>query len=181
MKIALLGWGSLTWKDKEYPFIPLESWNTDGPLLPIEFSRISQKSEIVTLVINQNAKPVNVLWCIVGSDLDVEILKLIEREGVSSSKSISHVTANDCTDNSIKRIVQDWIKLKELDAAIWTGLGSRNSAGDYIIPGAEEIIEYLSTLSCDKVDEAKVYILKAPTQIDTEYRKAIVEHFGWRF
>lgn len=49
MKIAVLGWGSLIW-DQGNLQINDDRWHTAGPLLPIEFARISGGSRL-TLVI----------------------------------------------------------------------------------------------------------------------------------
>jgi hypothetical protein len=49
MKIAVLGWGSLLW---EQGVLRLASrWRTDGPWLPIEFARLSDRGRL-TLVIH---------------------------------------------------------------------------------------------------------------------------------
>jgi hypothetical protein len=49
MNIAILGWGSLVWDQR---VLPTESeWNSEGPRLPIEFSRVSQDGRL-TLVID---------------------------------------------------------------------------------------------------------------------------------
>jgi len=48
MRIAVLGWGSLIWKpDKPAISAP---WHANGPLLPIEFARISLDGRL-TLVL----------------------------------------------------------------------------------------------------------------------------------
>jgi len=54
MTIAILGWGSLLW-DKNHDFDNQhESWKFDGPLLPLEFSRISKsRDNALTLVIDE--------------------------------------------------------------------------------------------------------------------------------
>ncbi|HPC62819.1 MAG TPA: hypothetical protein PKX23_19315 [Verrucomicrobiota bacterium] len=39
MRIAILGWGSLIWDRRDLPITG--DWQGDGPVLPIEFSRIS--------------------------------------------------------------------------------------------------------------------------------------------
>jgi hypothetical protein len=52
-KIAILGWGSLIW-DKREEFERLHGpWQSDGPSLKIEFSRISStRGGALTLVID---------------------------------------------------------------------------------------------------------------------------------
>lgn len=49
MKIAILGWGSLIWDKRTLRLAG--DWQTGGPVLPIEFSRVSGDGRL-TLVID---------------------------------------------------------------------------------------------------------------------------------
>ena len=44
MKIAILGWGSLVWDSRQLPHSG--EWHTGGPVLPIEFSRVSKDGRL---------------------------------------------------------------------------------------------------------------------------------------
>ncbi len=83
MKIAVLGWGSLTW-DKENLNGNLEvcgEWKSDGPNLPIELARISEDGRL-TLVILPGSEDITVLWNERNhNELDAAIENLKEREG----------------------------------------------------------------------------------------------------
>ncbi len=50
MKIAILGWGSLLWQPKDLQFDKGIGWSENGPMLPVEFARISKDGRL-TLVI----------------------------------------------------------------------------------------------------------------------------------
>lgn len=50
MRIVLLGWGSLLWSPDGLPVTG--DWQQGGPVLPIEFSRISSDGRL-TLVIDE--------------------------------------------------------------------------------------------------------------------------------
>jgi len=63
MKIAILGWGSLIWQPKNLDFDKELDWNSGGPYLPLEFSRISEDGRL-TLVIDLKAKEVQTLFAI---------------------------------------------------------------------------------------------------------------------
>ena len=53
MMHAILGWGSLLWDSSTYPLKLSSEWLADGPVLPIEFSRVSQsRGGALTLVID---------------------------------------------------------------------------------------------------------------------------------
>ncbi len=79
--IACLGWGSLIWEPRN---LAVEGqWQTDGPKLPVEFTRVSG-GERLTLVITEGAAPVTVLWSrMTVASLDDGIKNLSEREGAS--------------------------------------------------------------------------------------------------
>src|SRR5690348_7606352 len=51
MTIAILGWGSLIWNPRDLPISG--KWQQNGPILPIEFSRISDNGRL-TLVIDEH-------------------------------------------------------------------------------------------------------------------------------
>ena len=63
MKIAILGWGSLIWQPKDLKFDANIGWKEKGPILPIEFARISKDGRL-TLVITKDAKEVKTYFAI---------------------------------------------------------------------------------------------------------------------
>lgn len=176
MKIACLGWGSLIWDSRELN-IPSEKWNTDGPSLPVEFSRKSNDGRI-TLIIDRQANPQTVLWAeLEQEDLDEARCLLARREGTRYENiHLTHADGSSSNNSEISAKVIDWLRVKKLDAAIWTGLSYNRNGGR---PSVSEVVKHLQKLEgCDR-ERAEEYVRKAPTQIDTEYRKKIVEEFGW--
>ncbi len=174
MKIAVLGWGSLIWEPKELE--ANKEWNSDGPFLPVEFARISNNGRL-TLVIKENMKPVQVLWTLMKSNkLSIARKSLMEREGTSEKRiGFVNLTKNtECSKyNNISEVIKQWAKEKEVDAVIWTDLGVKfNDAIDKEL-NIENVVNYLSNLSGEKKVLAKEYIIRAPKQIKTEFRKAI--------
>jgi hypothetical protein len=173
MKIAYLGWGSLIWNSRELN-LPENQWKKDGPLLPVEFVRISDNGR-VTLVIDKKSEPLPVLWAIAKEKNIKDAVNLLaKREGPTDPKNIAHVNVADVTEDPIEQVVIDWLKEKDINAAIWTNLSYKNSR-----PSVEEIINYLRDLNGDKLNLAKEYILKAPPQIMTLYRRCILKTLGW--
>lgn len=87
MNIAILAWGSLIWQPKDLLFYTEFGWKEDGPILPIEFARISKDGRL-TLVITENGTFVPTSYTLSKHEtLDEAILNLAVREG-SGRRSI---------------------------------------------------------------------------------------------
>lgn len=187
MNIAILGWGSLVWQPKELKYDKSFGWETDGPILPIEFARISKDGRL-TLVITSNGTKVPTLYTLSDyKTTDEAVLDLAVREG-SGRKSIGWYdkSKNEFSPEKIacKDEIREWIKDRDFDAVIWTNLGEnwkiKNDNGQVtkeIIP--DERINYLRELKGPISKSAEQYIRKAPKQINTTYRKKIEEELEW--
>ena len=176
-KTCCLGWGSLIWDPRDLES-KIEKWNLDGPFLPIEFTRQSNDGRI-TLIIDEQAKPIQTLWTKINDctlDEAREVLRI--RENTPDIKRIHWISVNENPENNIKKIIQDWLNLVGMDSAIWTGLGYKFNKIEER-PSIDKVIDYLKGLKGEIRADAEEYIRKAPTQIDTEYRKAIESEFGW--
>lgn len=176
MKIACLGWGSLIWRQENLQI--QNKWFDDGPILPIEFSRHSDNDRL-TLVIDEEAKPVRVLWALMTTDnIQLAIKSLKEREGIKKDGLIHFVKSIDTDGSLIKLTIIQWLKSKNIDAAIWTGL-SFSDKTNKARPTIEYVLNHLRTLEYTKRRTAEEYIRKAPKQIDTDFRRKIESEFGW--
>lgn len=176
MKIACLGWGSLIWDSRELN-IQKEKWLEDGPVLPIEFSRISSDGR-VTLVIDKQAASVNVLWAEMEQDNQKEAVCLLAKREGTKCENIHSVAVDETTNDDIKTIIINWLKETGFDAAIWTGLTPKEENSKKR-PSDVEIVKHLKNLDeCDK-KRAGEYIRRAPAQITTAYRTRIEKEFGW--
>lgn len=56
MNIAILGWGSLIWDKRDLPIVG--DWQAGGPVLPIEFSRVSGDGRLTLVIDEQNGADV---------------------------------------------------------------------------------------------------------------------------
>lgn len=176
MKIACLGWGSLIWRPENLKI--QSAWFEDGPLLPIEFTRQSDNGRI-TLIIDEQAKPVRTLWALMTTDmLPLAIESLKEREGVTRDEAIHNVIATDDNTSNIKAVVIKWLNVMNLDTAIWTGL-SYSAKTNKLRPTIDYVINHLKELDYNSRKTAEEYIRKAHKQIDTEYRRRIEHELGW--
>lgn len=181
MKIACLGWGSLIWKPES--LLIRREWFSDGPFLPIEFSRQSKDGRL-TLVITNTAKPIRTLWALmVTEDLEVAKKSLLIREGIPESKLntfIGSVKSDEITNDNIKLTIKDWAISLKLDAVVWTNLPPKFQNNERE-PTLEEAVSYLKSLNINKKSTAEEYIKKAPKQIDTEFRRKFETDLGWDF
>jgi hypothetical protein len=177
-RIAILGWGSLQWDPRELK--TKGEWHLDGPSLPIEFARISRDKRL-TLVIKPGFGKVQTLYIESGfNSLSEARTNLQAREGAKAD-SIGYM--NFVTGNcSIKRVSEEikqelisWNKEKKFDAVIWTDLGPNFLDSTKLGFNLDNIKTYLTTLSPENYEKAKEYILRAPKQIKTQFRKDLTD------
>jgi hypothetical protein len=180
MKIAILGWGSLIWQPKELAFDKGFDWKKDGPILPIEFARISKDGRL-TLVITPDGTEVITLYTLsTYKNLEEAQLNLGLREGSFRKNIDKNIGFYNKIDNSFnpetfgfKTNIKNWIQNTDFDAVIWTNLEDNKK----IAPNKR--IEYLQKLKGNKSALAEEYIRKTPTQIKTKYRKLIEKELKW--
>lgn len=182
MNIAYLGWGSLIWKAGGLK--TAGSWEKDGPLLPIEFARISDDKSL-TLVLYPGVHDVQTLWVrAVPKDVENAVHDLRKRER-TSKENIGFV----CIPAGTKRCnvildawsrIETWAKQKELDAVVWTDLSSNFKKKTGIEFSHDNAVEYLLNLSGEPLTKAENYVRRAPEQIETDLRKRLKEELGWR-
>lgn len=176
MKIAILGWGSLIWEPKDLNFDSSFGWRTDGPVLPIEFSRISNDGRL-TLVITADGTNVPTLFTTSeAGSLQEAIRNLSQRERSPISKiGFYEKSTNRCypKDFLYCQNIKSWIVATDFDAVIWTNL-----AENWKEKTADRIV-YLRNLENDKMSIAKTYINNAPEQIKTTLRVKIEQELAW--
>jgi len=181
MKVAFLGWGSLIWNP--FGLRITGSWKTDGPLLPVEFARVSKDGRL-TLVLHPEALDVPTLWAYaVCGNLQQAIDNLAEREETSRN-DIGFVSIPDNSNrcNVIPRIlprIKSWTEQKGLDAVVWTDLRSNFKARTELEFNEDNVVRYLRELKGEALRDAEEYVRKAPEQIETNIRKRLRIEFGW--
>jgi hypothetical protein len=181
-RIAVIGFGSLIWRNRSrHGKLRLSSgWHTDGPLLPVEYSRVSGNGRL-TLVILPDAEPQRALWAYSScSSLDDARENLRKREGKVKSRYIG-IWERDATpgDDPTTRTVSRWAEGSNLESAVWTELPPRDRFGVERQMPAEEALDYLASLKDWKRRTAREYIIKTPGQIDTEVRRLARDKLAW--
>jgi hypothetical protein len=183
MRIAILGWGSLIWDTGD---LPLETdWIQGGPVVPIEFSRISHsRNGALTLVIDPiNGTPIRSRYALSQrTNLNDAIGDLQTREStiwtyigyVNLKKNTQRCVAYPGAADVIRRWAQD----NNLDAVVWTDLPSNfleKENKDFTVSVA---IKYLKRLPGSGASKAREYINKAPQDVVTPLREAL-ENDPW--
>ena len=177
MKIACIGWGSLIWKPLD--LLVEGHWHPDGPALPVEYLRQSNDGRL-TLVISPDAAIVQTLWArMTTTDLDIAKASLREREGCYP-RSIGVIVRNEALqEDHVHATIGRWLATKDLDAVIWTNLGTKFNGIIGNPPTLHQAVSYLRNLEGDARILAEEYVRKTPVQIDTLFRKAFEGELGW--
>jgi hypothetical protein len=177
MKIAVLGWGSLIW-DKRELSIADGQWHENGPLLPIEFARISNDGRL-TLVIKPNWGEVKTLYAISSfDDISQAIENLRLREGTKAEKiGYYNFLTNEKQIRKANEIIlprlEEWKAQVAIDEVIWTDLPPNFQDRLKIPYTVENIGKYLNGLDIEAFDRAKQYVNRTPAQVETRFRKEI--------
>jgi len=177
MQIACLGWGSLVWDPRELPI--RGSWFEDGPLIQVEFARQSRDGRI-TLVLTEGGAVVRSLWALMDcTDIQTAREALRAREGVPKSKP-EFIGSLERGGDAPAQIVScaEWLRNQQLDAVVWTALPPKFGDAEKI-PTEDQVVDYLAGLRGAARDNAEQYVRKTPTQIDTNYRRAISARLSW--
>lgn len=181
LNIVFLGWGSLIW-DKRADFDDQrESWNIDGPELPLEFSRVSKtRCGALTLVID----PKNGSACQVAyarsrrnnpddaiADLRCRESTVLENIGFYFSDGSRKKSSAGETHNTIAT----WAKNRAIDVVIWTDLKSNFSdkSKNRCPFSIEAAIVHIQGLDPSGKVKAAEYIWQAPDFINTPLRRAL--------
>ena len=175
MNIACVGWGSLIWDRRN---LPLRScWHRDGPLLPVEFARLSSGHRI-TLVLVAGTRPVPTLWALLDiSDLAAAREALRQREGKNVAlREIGFWSASDRTLGDIANVIGEWAQQHNLDGAVWTSLPPKWGDVKGVVPTPKQVLDFLRQQGTGS--EAERYIRKAPAQVRTPYRENIEAALG---
>jgi len=178
MTIACLAWGSLVWDRRELPV--QGEWLGDGPLLPVEFARVSSDGRL-TLVVVPAGPEVRSLWApFVVTTVAEARDALARREGIGRTlgKNVGVWLRSDST-VSDPPTISSWARELRLEAVVWTCLPPRFAGTDGRVPSEEEAVAYLQRLPRDERCRAERYIRMTPRQVNTPYRRRFEREFGW--
>lgn len=177
-KIALLGWGSLIWDQRPEFDGWREAWQEDGPVLPLEFSRVSGQSRkrALTLVIDtKHGEACTVQFAFSKRhNPDDAIADLRCREGTVINRMGFWLADGSRTCKpDVPPGIAAWAQHKEIDVVIWTGLPSNFEKETTEAFSIDAAIRHLQSLSADAKAMAVEYVWRVPNLVNTPLRRAL--------
>lgn len=181
MRIAILVWGSLYWDKRNLE--TTDEWFFDGPVLPIEFARISSGNRL-TLVIKPIFDNVTTLYAISAHNTLAEARENLRiREGTENRNNIGFI---DFTTNTqqvrqtnafIIDVLRQWNTGRNFDAIIWSDFSPRFTDAINQQFTLQNAITFIDNLPEAEKRSALQYIRNTPQQITTRFRNAIEQRF----
>lgn len=184
--IAVIGWGSLLWDEGSLAPHIRGGWRRgDGPVLPLEFSRISAKRRMgLVLCLDAEAGTAcRTSWTAsVRDDLADAVADLAGRERTSPDRIGAATPAGPerARLTAIGAAVAAWCRDRGLAGAVWTDLPPNFAAcaGRPFAP--EAALGHLRGLAGEDLDEAIRYITRAPAETDTGFRRLLAADPWWQ-
>jgi len=159
MNIAILGWGSLI-KNPGGMLIEAE-WQSDGPILRIEFSRISADGRLTLVIDSQHGTDVKTMYVKSGrTQIDDAVCDLMIRE--RTSRNTIGICSKQNTANNNPPSIRQWLDRHDFDAVIWTNLESNFQKKQEVDFSVENALCYLESLPPVCKENARAYISNAP-------------------
>ena len=179
MNIAIIAWGSLVWDPRNLKI--KSNWSKGGPILKIEFSRVSKDGRLTLVIDPDHGAEVSTYFaqsCRI--DLGDAIADLRDREG-TVRKRIGYVDFKNDNNSQTKftdhvdvfQIIREWCDNTKHDAAVWTALPSQFKEQTNMEFSVKNAISYLRSLPKSAKCNALKYIKKAPEEIITPVRDEI--------
>ncbi len=182
MKTAILAWGSVVWDPRNLPFKgDKDAWALGGPILKIEFSRVSTDAQLTLVIDTTNGVDVPTRFAeSKRKSLLDSVADLRDREGTVircigyTNRSGDHASVHEHPEHRYSHdVVSAWLKSSDYEAAVWTALESNyreQHLRDFAVPHA---VSYIRGLPKAPRDNALDYIRKAPAEVDTPLRRAL--------
>lgn len=183
MNIAIIAWGSLVWKPGSLQFSESDcEWHNDGPVLPLEFSRISMDGRL-TLVLDPAGKTLQTLHRKSSRSRLTDAIADLKKREDTASQYIGYVGLDDETTSlmnypnqfNVHDTVKRWLIEGEIyEAAVWTALPPNFKEKRGVPFTSDSALEYLRSLPELVRGCALEYIRKAPAQIVTAFRRHLL-------
>lgn len=166
MKIALVAWNSVVWNPKK---LSIHSFKKNGPVLPLEYSRIQRNGQLALIIDERNGAENAVQWTTFRTkNLDTAIDQFINRTGLPESRvGVLNVKTGQVSAEARRRhprsvdAIRNWARKNKIDAVIWSDLGMkfRTKVGTRFSPEAAQA--YFNRLDPKLRRKTVIYINKA--------------------
>ena len=175
MKIAILAWDSLLVNSKD---MFIEKWRRNGPVLPLEFSRISEDGKL-TVVIDCNGGANNKVFYTISKhqSIDNVIKEILSKEKINYENlgvlNVENKTGSPrifVYDKIIIDNITDWAKKNKIDTVIWIALGRKFKDKIGIRFSSLNALNYFLSLDGKTEKLALYYLRRVPKQIKTPTR-----------
>jgi hypothetical protein len=185
MRCAILAWGSIV-RDRKELHVAAD-FAPNGPLLPIEFCRVSRDGRL-TLVVDERFGAVCTAYSAPSAieNLDAAIENLRLRENATNARDIGFVVpaSGGQSDSAMQRhpeavaAIAAWATANGYDAAIWTALTSNFDEPDkggepFSVTAAIRYLDSLKSRDGAAFVRALTYIRNAPIEVDTPVRDEV--------
>lgn len=179
MRIACIAWGSLLWKPGALKLAT--DRKTGGPILPLEFTRDSDDSAELAIVITEGAAPMPSYYAMLDThDIASARAMLAEREKIDPAHPEWVGSIPAVAGGASDARVTAWLAEQDVDAVVWTALPPKFFKEEGRLPTADEAVTFLAGLTGTTRDEAKEYVQRIPDAIRTPYRVRIEQELAWR-
>ncbi len=194
-KIAVLGWGSLVWWPGSLTshIQPLSAsdtqlWSDKGPILPLEFSRISRsrKGALTLTIDSQNGTPTQTSFTLSNRKTPEDVIyDLCLRERTTANSvgfyiKEGHRVKIQSRSNTTAEIIFGWANQRDFDAVIWSDRPSNFEKRVRRRFSVDNAIDYLKALPEGRLWHAIRYMGRIPERVDTVLRRRLRWEPWWQ-
>lgn len=183
---AVLGWGSLIWDLDDLAAHVTGPWHmAAGPMLPMEFTRVSPKRKMGLAVCLDHRDGTPCPTHAIASrrhGLTDAVADLAARERTTPDHigGVCLGTETRQGRSEIADMVAEWCHATSWQGAVWTDLQTNYFEALGTAFSVPHAMDYLRTLAGDSLDEAVRYIENAPPATDTPLRRALALDLWWQ-
>lgn len=183
MKIAILGWGSLlSATNKKNLSIVGNKFNSNGPEIPLELTRISNDGRL-TLVIDEEVGVTNKAMFAISKhgSINKAFDELVKIEKVQPNRIGVVDIKNEQTSESATRhstttmSIAKWAQKNKFDAVLWCGLGRKFKDKINVKFSPNAAVKYLAGLPNTERNNSLKYIKGLPKTIKTPAIELIIK------
>jgi hypothetical protein len=177
MRIAILGWGSLIWNPNGLAMTG--DWQRGGLVLPIEFSRVSSDGRLTLVIDPQNGVEITTRYALSSRDSLNEAVEDLRRREGTTAKRIGFIssTNDEVPNDPVIKLIVSWASRVGMDAVVWTALTSNFEEKTGNTFSVANAMDYLKGLSGQTQQLALDYIRRAPEEVNTAVRRAVIAEF----